>query len=436
MERAKFALCIGHNVYDACEPLDLAINDSTAMANMLYGMGFQVTTANNTSKRDMKNAIKQFHQALVPNCLAIFYFSGYSIQQDGINFCIPTDASVHLSADIEEDCVSLNWVIKGMTECEGCLTAVFMEAARGNPFEQQWKSTTIPSYAGLASMKPPPGVLIAFSAEPGSTISFEYAEEPNAVFTQALLEYLPAPNVALPDIMRDVRQSVLDSTNGQQRVWVQARMMEDFYIRRFYQAEAPSGRAAPAVPAMITNGAPQHRPRSPPKVTLAVANSGGPWRFAPISHPPDWSDALRRSTGKVDAQGNAVDDDAVHPSTAVDGNCVVAIDPPMSHGRHSLTLRFSRPPEETEAAHSVELISAHSDYNNATKSLAFELPNVMNCEARFDIDFTNDIMTMYTNDGQKPVALPISDLAACGEPEPYRLILYMWDAGSRVTIIQ
>ena len=55
------------------------------------------------------------------------------------------------------------------------------------------------------------------------------------MFTQALLDLLPSPNIALPDIMRDVRLSVAEGTNGQQRPWVQARMMEDFYMMRHAQ---------------------------------------------------------------------------------------------------------------------------------------------------------------------------------------------------------
>ena len=55
------------------------------------------------------------------------------------------------------------------------------------------------------------------------------------MFTQTLLEYLPTPNVTLPDIMRDVREAVLSSTAGQQSIWVQARMMDDCVLSPYSQ---------------------------------------------------------------------------------------------------------------------------------------------------------------------------------------------------------
>jgi len=133
----------------------------------------------------------------------------------------------------------------------------------------------------------------------------------------------------------------------------------------------------------------------------------------------------------VDEDGK---DCAGHASGTEDVNCVVGLEPQLFQGRHQVVLKFVRPPDETEAAHSVELVSAGGFYDDTCPSLAFELPNVQNCVAEFVIDFDHDLMTMRPNDGTQ-VSLPISDLEKVGQKPPYRLVHYMWDAGSTCTIL-
>eukprot|EP00998_Keelungia_sp_KM082_P000966 NODE_1112_length_1461_cov_146.702399_g1101_i0.p1 GENE.NODE_1112_length_1461_cov_146.702399_g1101_i0~~NODE_1112_length_1461_cov_146.702399_g1101_i0.p1 ORF type:complete len:437 (+),score=83.01 NODE_1112_length_1461_cov_146.702399_g1101_i0:71-1381(+) len=435
MQRDKFAVCIGQNNYECCTPLEKAVPDCSAMASKLNSLGFRVFQSKDSSKKDMKRVIRDFHQSLTPNCLAVFYFSGYSMQQDGLNFCVPVDAEVGLSADIDDECVSLNWVLKGMTECEACLSVVLMEAARGNPFEATWKSQTVPSYKGLAAMKPPPGSLIAFSSEPGSTVSFEYTDEDHGVFTSSLLMALPVPDRSVTEVMREVRAAVAAATDGQQRVWVQSRLMDDFYFCRTGSPTAASGAlAASSGDSPNAAGSPSKkspdrlRSRSPQRAYSPQSRREHAWNFCAVAHPEGaFADATVDSSGLYSK--------CYHPSATEDSNCIVGLEPPLHQGVHSVRLKFTRGPIETDAAHSVELIQANSEYTNETPSLTFELPNVMNCEARFDIDFPNDVMTMTTNDDQPPVSLPISDLGNVGAVKPFRLVIYLWDAESIVEVL-
>eukprot|EP01006_Ploeotia_vitrea_P064980 TRINITY_DN895_c0_g1_i1.p1 TRINITY_DN895_c0_g1~~TRINITY_DN895_c0_g1_i1.p1 ORF type:complete len:451 (-),score=58.31 TRINITY_DN895_c0_g1_i1:98-1450(-) len=448
MDRRKFAITIGQNDYSNCDRLDKAVNDSNELAKTLDRLGFYVVRCNNSSRKEMRTAIKKFHQMLTPYCLAVFYFSGYSMQQEGNNFLVPVDADVGISADVDDDCVSLNWIIRGMTETEGCLSAVLLEAARGNPFEFKWRSNTVPSYKGLATMKPPPGCLLAFSAEPGSTVSFEYTQEDNAVFTSALLECVGTPDVNIVDCMREVRQRVLEATTDNrnnlppQVAWIQSRLMDDFFFNRT-QGRPVSPTKAARPPTHSPTSSPRNQPervrsRSPQRAFSPRIKSGAAyptrqsWYFSTIAHRPDWQDAVVE----------VVRSRASHPSTTLDGNCVVGIEPCLEPPRvdgdpsvFSVRLKFVRGPYETDSAHSVELVGYRSVYTNDTPSLTFELPNVQNCVARFDVDFANDTMTMITNDNDPPVSLPISDLAEVGVRPPYQLVVYMWDSGSTVELL-
>eukprot|EP00906_Rhabdomonas_costata_P007590 RCo010870 len=411
MIRQKFACCSGHNAYEFVDPLDKAVSDSVAMAKLLSDNSFTVISANDAPRNALKRAIRQFHQALTPNCLAFFFFSGYAVQQDGVNYLVPKDADCRLGADVEDDCISLQWVLRGMTECAGCLAAVFIEGARGNPFQHKWSSSTVPLSKGLAAVKPPSGALIGFSAEPGSTISFEYTMESNSVFTQALLDCIAVPGVSLVDAMRDVHSQVLSATDDAQRVWVQARMAEAFYVNSAAVSSRDESQPEPEV------AAPPPRVSSRGSRGIAVASSPAAgtsatvWALVQVPHLASWRSPFISCSGRPHAWGKVTFDEAAHPSMSMDSNVVVGLDPVLSSGRHVLTLHFRRPPEETQAAHSIELISASAVYSNEAKTLSFELPNVVECEATVEVDFPRDVMTVRTSDSAEATSLPISDLA-------------------------
>jgi len=83
---------------------------------------------------------------------------------------------------------------------------------------------------GLAPVTAAPGCLIAFSAEPGSAVSFEYTHETNAVFTSSILERIHTPDLSLPDLMAEAQLSVLGATDNRQAIWYDHKMMSDFFF--------------------------------------------------------------------------------------------------------------------------------------------------------------------------------------------------------------
>eukprot|EP01012_Entosiphon_sulcatum_P033363 TRINITY_DN4222_c0_g1_i2.p1 TRINITY_DN4222_c0_g1~~TRINITY_DN4222_c0_g1_i2.p1 ORF type:complete len:348 (+),score=34.44 TRINITY_DN4222_c0_g1_i2:1136-2179(+) len=332
-----------------------------------------------------------------------------------------------------------------MTECPGAYSVVILEAARGNPFEGNWKSFGAPYLHGLATMRPPDSknVLVAFSAEPGSAVSYEYTLEGNAVFTSAFVNRITIPNLPIVELFTDARKAVLDATDGRQRTWVQTRGAMDLcclYRRATSPLRSSSPPRSPLRSSSPTKGSytsysstlvssPRRSPerlrsKSPQRPLYPSVLGAAPWTFTTFPHPViGWRDCLIDSSLTT----------ATHPSVE-NCNAIVALGQSISSGYHALNLTFQRPPEETESAHSVELVPANAIYDNDCPALTFELPNVQLCEARFVIDFAADKMTMYTNDVPTPVALTISDLERVGGKPPYKLVCYLWDANSTVSI--
>eukprot|EP01006_Ploeotia_vitrea_P030396 TRINITY_DN62838_c0_g1_i1.p2 TRINITY_DN62838_c0_g1~~TRINITY_DN62838_c0_g1_i1.p2 ORF type:complete len:287 (-),score=35.99 TRINITY_DN62838_c0_g1_i1:1399-2184(-) len=181
---------------------------------------------------------------------------------------------------------------------------------------------------------------------------------------------------------------------------------------------------------------------SPPKFLDIIdkpASRHG-WRFCTVplpDHSPSPTLLTTTTTGtrwetcKVQA-----DDLATHHSSLLNGNCVIGFDPPLTDAMHILTLRLERPPEETESAHHLELMAASTPcYNHDTPTLKFELPNVQMCEARFLVDFASQTFSMYTNVDHVLHTLSMADMMSLGIHPPYRLVCYLWDANSKITIL-
>ena len=192
------------------------MNDADAVKVALRGLGFVVLTCPNGTKAELKQAIKNFRESLTTDCLAIFYYAGYSLQYGGNNFIVPIDANVGLLTDIEEECLSLNWVLGSFSECPGQFALIVLEAARGNPFEPSWRSTQLPTSTALAAVTAPRGTAVCFSAQPGHSISFEYTHETCSVFTTALVEHIGNPGISVTHMLSRVQTDVTVATDSQQ----------------------------------------------------------------------------------------------------------------------------------------------------------------------------------------------------------------------------
>ncbi len=72
------------------------------------------------------------------------------------------------------------------------------------------------------------GLLVAFATAPGS-IALD-GEGSNSPFAQALLTWLPQPNMEIEEVMKHVKADVMARTHNSQRPWTNSDLANDVFL--------------------------------------------------------------------------------------------------------------------------------------------------------------------------------------------------------------
>jgi uncharacterized caspase-like protein len=223
----KTALIIGNSSYQN-GPLKNAVNDAYDMAATLGGKGFKVILKLNATRVDMRNAIREFGNEINSGGVGLFYYSGHGIQVDGVNYLIPVDADIELKAEVPEECISANAVLKVMEYSKNRINVIILDACRNNPF----RSFTRSDEKGISKMDPPAGAkqgsIVAFATAPGSVASD--GETRNGLYTSKLLKYINVPGLTLEEVFKKARIDVLQESAGSQTPWENNSLTGDFYF--------------------------------------------------------------------------------------------------------------------------------------------------------------------------------------------------------------
>jgi uncharacterized caspase-like protein len=223
----KTALIIGNGDYKN-GPLKNAVNDAFDMAATLGAKGFRVIMKLNASRVEMREAIREFGNEINSGGVGLFYYSGHGIQVDGVNYLVPMDASIELKAEVAEECLSANSVLKVMEYSKNRINVIILDACRNNPF----RSFTRSDEKGITRMDPPVGAkqgsIIAFATAPGSVASD--GETRNGLYTSKLLKYMNTPGLTLEEVFKKARIDVLQESGGTQTPWENNSLTGDFFF--------------------------------------------------------------------------------------------------------------------------------------------------------------------------------------------------------------
>ena len=183
------AVVIGISEYGEGRSLDNALNDANDMAEVFTQLGFEVTLLTNNDYRGLETNLTDWYKTIEKNDMAVFYFAGYGVEADGENYLIPIDAELNSEADVKHKTLKINLVLDNMNEKGVDFKLIILEACLDNPITKNISRSS--SEKGLAQMKAPKGMLIAFAAEPGSTShDAETYNLRNGVFTHFLKKEL------------------------------------------------------------------------------------------------------------------------------------------------------------------------------------------------------------------------------------------------------
>lgn len=211
----RWALVVGVDGYQNREDLKKARNDAQAVSQALTGLGFEVRTLYDPTRRDMNGAVSTIANQIDPGDEVLFYFAGHGVEVDGRNFLLPSDVPMINLGDesyLTGESIAADRVLDTFQKRGARTTVMILDACRNNPFPSDGKRS-VGGARGLVRMSPPEGAFILYSAGAGQTALDRLSDgdaDPNSVFTRALLPRLNDPTMSLHQLAKQVRRDVQD----------------------------------------------------------------------------------------------------------------------------------------------------------------------------------------------------------------------------------
>lgn len=213
----QIALVIGNSNYEHSNKLRTPSNNAEAVASALDRLGFSVLKDTDSDYASMRVLIQQFANALEGDGrgetadIALFYYSGHSIQLNGANYLIPVTANLQRSQDVEFQGIALDAVFAAMVR-QNAKSIVLIDASFQNSFSEALRGVSVEVPRGLAPVPPAADTFIELAAGPGQVVREE--EGKFSTFTGALLRHLETPGLDFESVMARVTAEVVRITGG------------------------------------------------------------------------------------------------------------------------------------------------------------------------------------------------------------------------------
>lgn len=209
----RLALVMGNDAYENVTKLKKAVNDAKGIGDTLSGLGFEVTTATNLSRREMNQALQTFNNSVGDGDVVLFFFAGHGVEIEGENYLLPIDVPDATNDQLEfvkGETIRLNTVLEGLRAKKAKLNLVILDACRNNPFSGV-AGRSLGGRKGLARISAPQGTFVMYSADVGEAALDRLGDEdnnPNSIFTRTLIPLMKTPGVDLVATAREARRQV------------------------------------------------------------------------------------------------------------------------------------------------------------------------------------------------------------------------------------
>ena len=238
---SRIAFVVGNAAYMR-GPLPSPVNDAGLVAEALNSIGFETVEGADLTRDEFFGKYREFLarlDALGPNTTAFVYFAGYGLEYDGDNFLMLVDSQIERASDVPVSGIPLSDVLAALAERRARAKIVALDAARARPLDLRGR----PLARGLAALDAPSGMLIGYSAAPG-TVSAD-ATGDYGRYAVALAEMLRDPGLDLDIIFLRVRSRVHQITAGRQTPWHVGALPNEVILlpRENQSGSAPAPRA-------------------------------------------------------------------------------------------------------------------------------------------------------------------------------------------------
>ena len=248
----RIALVIGNGVYDPGKAITEKPNlkntksDARLIATTFKKMGFEVILLEDATKATTAQGLQAIKTKGLGASLGVVYYSGHGMEVGGTNYLCPVGARLATRLDPETYHVSLDSVLKAMTEARIEAKMVVLDCCRNDPFNPQQRSIEVesrapdrPSGGGLGVIdKIPQSTLVMFAAGPGQTASDGFGQ--NSPFTEIFSTVIQKPGISCFEAFFQVSEHVKRQTLSKQQPWVKFDGAADAFRKYTFQGTAPA----------------------------------------------------------------------------------------------------------------------------------------------------------------------------------------------------
>ncbi|MGE3830754.1 MAG: caspase domain-containing protein [Parvibaculaceae bacterium] len=225
----RIALVVGNSNYRNVSALRNPANDAHDVAVLLKRIGFTVKELHDLDKDAFEEALSAFAEESIGSDLSMLYYAGHGIEVDKRNYLIPIDAKLKTDKRLRFEAIALDDILDLLDGVKG-VRFVFLDACRNNPFAEGMRRVATRSVGrGFVGIEAPYGTVVSYSAKEGTVANDGSGR--NSPFTAALLSHLAEPGLEIQFMLRRVRDSVRDVTDGEQEPFISASLPgEEIYL--------------------------------------------------------------------------------------------------------------------------------------------------------------------------------------------------------------
>lgn len=240
----RIALVIGNSDYETQAYLRNAQKDANDVAATLQQLGFDIIEAYECSYGEMKQALGLFQEKAQGYDVAVFYFAGHGLQDEGVNYLLPVEAKLEMRSELKE-CLNADDVLYTLEHSGVPERIAFMDACRN--IKRSWNRST---EQGLARMEGEPGSVIMFSTSSGN-VAFD-GEGDNSPFAKALISNIVKAGAGFAETMASIARDTYAGTDRRQTPLQVGTLMSDFAFNKPGVAIAAAAISAAADAAVQT----------------------------------------------------------------------------------------------------------------------------------------------------------------------------------------
>lgn len=220
----RVALVIGNSEASLNSPS----SDAGDIANALKELGFEVLLGTNQNREKMAKLIDDFTVKLTAeNSVGLFYYAGYGLQINGVNYLMPVNVDLSKNLNLEEILIPFDGVLSKISASNNSQNILFLDTKHSflslslNPSIYQIK-------LGLSKVSAPPGTVLLYSTDSDKNAREKCGR--NSLFAEAILKFIKKPQFEFENFVEAVTKEVSDNSARMQTPWRDGRLSGEFYF--------------------------------------------------------------------------------------------------------------------------------------------------------------------------------------------------------------